>query len=130
MLPGADISHPSPGSLQASVAALTMSWDNNACRYAAAVQTNGHRVEMLSESNIQSMFVHLFGKWIKKVGGGGGPAHIYYFRDGVSEGQYAQVLDQEVAVMKKQLFEKFGPPAAGVSLVHNLGFPLLTAFAD
>ena len=43
MVIGADVSHPSPLSLQGSMAALTMSMDRDACRYAAAVQTNGHR---------------------------------------------------------------------------------------
>ncbi len=43
MILGADVSHASPGSPQASMAALTMSLDKDACRYAAAVQTNGHR---------------------------------------------------------------------------------------
>lgn len=41
MIIGADVSHPSPGSPQASMAALTMSMDRDASRYAAAVQTNG-----------------------------------------------------------------------------------------
>lgn len=43
MILGADVSHPSPGSPQASMAALTMSTDADCCRYAAGVQTNGHR---------------------------------------------------------------------------------------
>lgn len=43
MVIGADVSHPSPGSPQGSTAALTMSMDKHAARYAAAVQTNGHR---------------------------------------------------------------------------------------
>jgi eukaryotic translation initiation factor 2C len=97
------------------MAALTMSFDTLACRYAATVQTNGQRVEMITDSNIKSMLVPLFKQWIAKVGGGKGPSHIYYFRDGVSEGQYAHVLNQEVADMKKALSEAFGPPAAGVS---------------
>jgi hypothetical protein len=102
------------------MAALTMSMDQNACRYAAGVQTNGFRVEMLTEANIKQLFIGMFGKWITKVGGGTGPAHIYYFRDGVSEGQFAQVLEHEVAVMKRLLVDRFGAPAAGVSLwVHS-----------
>ena len=96
------------------MAALTMSMDQHACRYAAGVQTNGIRVELLTEANIKQLFIGMFGKWIKKVGGGSGPAHIYYFRDGVSEGQFAQVLKHEVGVMKRLLIETFGPPAAGI----------------
>jgi eukaryotic translation initiation factor 2C len=54
------------------MAAITMSFDTNACRYAAAVQTNGHRVEMITPLNINNMLMPLFGQWIGKVGNGGG----------------------------------------------------------
>ncbi|TVY30849.1 Protein argonaute [Lachnellula hyalina] len=107
MIIGADVSHPSPGSLQASMAAMTMSFDSIACRYAAAVETNGHRVEMISETNINNFFGFLFPEWVKQVGNGRLPQHIYYFRDGVSEGQYAHVLDQEVAMMKAFIEKKY-----------------------
>lgn len=96
------------------MAAITMSFDSLACRYAAAVQTNGHRVEMITEGNIQTMMVPLFKQWIAKVGNGRGPEHIYYFRDGVSEGQYSHVLNQEVKHMKAALVQAFGPPAANI----------------
>jgi eukaryotic translation initiation factor 2C len=97
------------------MAAITMSFDKEACRYAAAVQTNGYRVEMITDSNIKTMLVPLFKQWIQQVGKGQGPQHIYYFRDGVSEGQYSHVLDQEVADMKKALTAEFGQNAAAVS---------------
>jgi eukaryotic translation initiation factor 2C len=98
------------------MAAITMSFDAEACRYAAAVQTNGYRVEMITEANIKSMIIPLFRRWIAKVGGGAGPQHIYYFRDGVSEGQYQHVLDQEVHNIKKALVDAFGQPAGNVSI--------------
>jgi eukaryotic translation initiation factor 2C len=97
------------------MAALTMSFDSLACRYAAAVQTNGYRVEMITDNNIKLMMIPLFQQWIEKVGKGKGPEHIYYFRDGVSEGQYAHVLDREVKGMKAALAEAFGRAAAAVS---------------
>lgn len=109
------------------MAAITMSFDKLACRYAAAVQTNGIRVEMISDINIKLMMVPLFKQWITKVGGGRGPEHIYYFRDGVSEGQYAHVLDQEVKGMKAALAEAFGPAAAAVS--STLPLPLSLCFS-
>lgn len=96
------------------MAAMTMSFDQNACRYAAAVQTNGHRVEMISEANLKHMFLKLFDRWCAKFGGG--PLHIYYFRDGVSEGQYSQVLEFEVKEMKRLLTEKYGQNGANVSI--------------
>lgn len=97
------------------MAAITMSFDKDACRYAAAVQTNGYREEMVTPSNIRNMLIPLFEQWIQKVGGGQGPSHIYYFRDGVSEGQYLHVLEREVKQMKLALFEKYGENSKTVS---------------
>lgn len=116
MISGADVSHPAAGSPQGSYAALTVSFDLMACRYAAAVKTNGRRIEMITEDNIKSMLLPLYGKWMSMVNGGKPPSHIYYFRDGVSEGQYAHVLDQEVRHMKKALAETFGDSTKNVSL--------------
>lgn len=110
-----------------------MSFDANACRYAAAVQTNGIRVEMITKQNLQTMMLPLFEQWIKRVGKAqglhietlvfcalahishSGPSHIYYFRDGVSEGQYAHVINQEVTDMKTLLTERYGSGGANVS---------------
>lgn len=122
------MSHPSPGSPQGSMAAMTMSFDQNACRYAAAVQTNGHRVEMVTTRNLKEMVVPLFETWIQRVGNGKGPSHIYYIRDGVSEGQFAHVLGQEVADMKKLLKERFGPAADTVSILMSLHDILVLTF--
>lgn len=116
MIIGADVSHASPGSQQASMAAITVSFDKTCCRFAAAVQTNGHRVEMISESNIKTMLIPLVRLWVAnpKAGAGTPPQHIYYFRDGVSEGQYSKVLNEEVANMKKSMIEAFGPSAGTI----------------
>lgn len=92
-----------------------MSFDKEAIRYAAMCQTNGKRVEMIAENTIRSLFIPMFGQWVSKVGGGTGPAHIYYFRDGVSEGQYAHVIRTEVQHFKNALKEKYGDNAAKVS---------------
>lgn len=107
MIIGADVTHPAHGSKQASMAAISMSADKGCQRYWANCQTNGVRTEMISPTNINELFLAMFPEWIKQVGGGQGPEHIYYFRDGVSEGQYAQVLDQEVKSMKKSIVENY-----------------------
>jgi len=102
---GADVSHASPGSDAASLAALTVSFDRHAGRYAAGVQTNGRRVEMITERNMTRTLGPLLQTWMSDVGGGRPPQQIYYMRDGVSEGQFAQVMQDEVphirAVMDK-----------------------------
>lgn len=72
---------------------------------------------MIKKQNFYSMFRNLFPYWIKTCGGGKGPSHIYYFRDGVSEGQYLHVLEQEVRAMKSFIADTWGILiAAGVSL--------------
>lgn len=100
MIIGADVSHASPGSQQASMAAVTVSFDRFAGRYAAACQTNGHRVEMISEANMRNMLKPLISQWMVQVGAGRVPMQVYYIRDGVSEGQFAHVLNQEVPHIK------------------------------
>lgn len=112
---GADVSHAAPGSPQASMAAITVSMDKIACRFAAAVQTNGRRVEMITPNNIKTMLVPLVKQWANNPKlGGTTPQHIYYFRDGVSEGQYSQVLNQEVVNMKEAIVEALGPVANNI----------------
>ena len=100
MIIGADVSHASPGSLQPSMAALTVSMDKLGIRYAAACETNGHRVEMISTFNMQEMLTPLFREWMGSIGNGGRPHHIIYMRDGVSEGQFQHVLQQEIRDLK------------------------------
>lgn len=109
MIIGADVSHAAPGSQAASFAALTVSMDAAAVRYAAAVETNGVRVEMIATRNIEDMLRPLLREWQMNTGQGYLPKHVYYFRDGVSEGQYQNVLKQEVADMKR-LMNSFAQP--------------------
>ncbi|KAI4204293.1 MAG: hypothetical protein LQ350_001273 [Teloschistes chrysophthalmus] len=101
MIIGADVSHAAPGIGAPSYAAMTVSMDRYAARYAAGVQTNGYRVEMISTRNLRDMLVPLFRQWMQTIAGGNPPDHVYYFRDGVSEGQYLNVLKYEVADMKE-----------------------------
>lgn len=103
---GADVSHAAPGLDQPSMAAVTCSLDRYGVRYAAACETNGRRVEMLTTANIRSMVLPLVRNWIVGPGQGRLPDHVYYFRDGVSEGQFQHVLQQEVHDMKVAFQEK------------------------
>ena len=100
MIMGADVSHAAPGSLQPSMAAVTVMMDKIGCRYAAACETNGHRVEMITQSNLMSMLTPLFTEWMSNYGLGRLPLHFYYFRDGVSEAQYQHVIQQELKYIK------------------------------
>ncbi|EON65194.1 hypothetical protein W97_04431 [Coniosporium apollinis CBS 100218] len=110
MIIGADVSHAAPGSPAGSMAAFTVSMDKTLTRYAGLCDTNGHRVEIISTANVESLLGELFGPWMREVGGGEMPQRIIYMRDGVSEGQYQHVLDNEVRDIKA-LCKRFNPKA-------------------
>jgi eukaryotic translation initiation factor 2C len=110
MVVGADVSHPAPGAGSgeaASFAAITMSADVHFAKYWAEVQTNGNRVEMVTTSNIEDHFGFMAKNWMQRIGQGKPPQRVLYIRDGVSEGQYAAVLEEEVRDMK-ECFKKLG----------------------
>ncbi|KAL8858415.1 MAG: hypothetical protein Q9178_005096 [Gyalolechia marmorata] len=113
MVIGADVSHAAPGVGAPSYAAMTVSMDKYAARYAAGVQTNGYRVEMISTRNLRDMLTPLFRHWTANVSGGRLPDHVYYFRDGVSEAQYLNVIKYEVADIK-EIWNEMIVPQAGV----------------
>lgn len=100
MMIGVDVSHAAPGGDNASVAAMTMNCDADANRYAAAVQSNGYRTEMVLPVNMETFFRHLGGIW-RRNHNNAIPDHIIYFRDGVAEGQFSQVLDTEIAEIRR-----------------------------
>ncbi|KAL8980051.1 MAG: hypothetical protein Q9205_004763 [Flavoplaca limonia] len=102
---GTDVSHPAPGSQAPSYATMTVSMDKTATRYSAAVQTNQSRDEIISARNIAYYLEPLLQKWINDVGGRRLPDHVYYFRDGVGESRFKELLETEVADIK-QIFRR------------------------
>lgn len=116
MIIGADVTHPAPGSASGcSYGAITVSMDRICARYAAAVESNGERVEILTAKSIEEMLRPLIQHWCEDISGGRVPTHVYYFRDGVSEGQYGAVLRDEIGELKK-VFASFGQ--------HDVSLPL------
>ncbi|KAI1371293.1 Piwi-domain-containing protein [Hypoxylon crocopeplum] len=105
MIIGVDVSHGGAGSSQPSMAALTMSMDRYASKYAGACETNGYRTETIQKNSMKSMLPKLVKHWIQV--NGAYPKHIYYLRDGVSEGQFQDVLDKEVSEMRR-IFQESG----------------------
>ncbi|KAI1439754.1 Piwi-domain-containing protein [Annulohypoxylon stygium] len=107
MMIGVDVSHAAAGSRQPSMAALTMSMDKNATRFAAGCQSNGWRKETLLRKTMNSVFPKLARHWcdINRCY----PQHIYYLRDGVSEGQFQDIIDTEIDEIKKIFREKKWP---------------------
>jgi eukaryotic translation initiation factor 2C len=110
MVIGADVSHPAPGAgsdEKASFAAMTMSCDTSYTRYWAQCNTNGSRVEMVMKPNIKEHIGGMAKAWMAKIGRGNPPTRVLYIRDGVSEGQYAAVLNEEVVAIK-ETFKELG----------------------
>ncbi|KAK1831263.1 hypothetical protein QBC39DRAFT_96706 [Podospora conica] len=97
---GVDVSHGSPGSNNASLASLCLSMDKDCAFYTGAVQTNGYRVEILTPENVHGMLSPLVKQWIQR-NSASTMDNVFYFRDGVSEGQFAHVIDYELAEMRK-----------------------------
>ena len=126
MIIGADVSHAAPGLEQASMAAMTVSLDKTCSRYGASVESNGKRVEMITPRNVENMITELVDLWQKGIGQGRLPQHVYYFRDGVSEGQYIPLLKAEVADIKS-VFHQLGnqDPRNMVSLSLQNAFKIM-----
>lgn len=81
-----------------------MSVDKNATKYCSTVQKNGYRVEIVQPQTMQ----YLFGKMVRycRRTNGCAPSHVYYFRDGVSEGQFSHVLEIEIKEMKRMFHDE------------------------
>ena len=98
MIVGLDVTHASPGSSQPSMAALTVSMDRHATRYAAACEINKWS-EIVGEGLMTQLLSGHLTEWVRIHGTS--PRHVYYFRDGVAEGQYQDVIRDEVMALKR-----------------------------
>ncbi|KAF7365497.1 Argonaute-like protein [Mycena venus] len=104
---GADVIHPAPGSDgRPSFTALVASVDSNAAKYIAATRVQTSRQEMIEE--LEAMSHHCLSMYMRyrekvegKAVGTTAPKRIIFYRDGVSEGQFKQVLEQELPLIKK-----------------------------
>jgi len=104
MMIGVDVSHAGVGSAAASMCAMTVSMDKDAATYLGMAQTNGHRVEVLLPVNVRSLMPEPIQLWVKR--NGCNPQHVFYFRDGVSEGQFSHVLEFEIEALKQAFKEQ------------------------
>ncbi|KAI1316177.1 eukaryotic translation initiation factor 2C, 2 [Mortierella claussenii] len=94
---GADVSHPSPTDTnRPSIASLVGSMDAKAARYAATVRVQTARTETIAD--LGGMVVELLKTFYQTCGQK--PERILFYRDGVSEGQFAEVLHSEIASVR------------------------------
>ncbi|KAH8832904.1 argonaute-like protein [Flagelloscypha sp. PMI_526] len=98
---GADAQHPAPGTDgKPSFTSMVSSVDSNVCKYIATTRVQAHR-EMIDD--FEDMAFYLLGQWRTYQTAHGSkapPARIIFFRDGVSEGEFSQVLEKEVPKLK------------------------------
>ncbi|KAF9239655.1 Piwi domain-containing protein [Melanogaster broomeanus] len=105
MIMGADVGHPAPGvSDQPSVASLVWSYDQQAMRYEAFTSIQPPRLETIEG---------LHGLVKRAIVGFGLPPHrIVFFRDGLSEGEYAKVAEKEINDIKAAIDELWNEKSA------------------
>ncbi|KIN94493.1 hypothetical protein M404DRAFT_168168 [Pisolithus tinctorius Marx 270] len=97
MIMGVDVGHPSPGVMdQPSVASLVFSFDMDASRYEALTCIQRPRLEIIEDlGSMVKTAVNLFGSRNKTP-----PQRLILFRDGLSEGEYAQAAEREIQAIK------------------------------
>ncbi|KAF9168361.1 Eukaryotic translation initiation factor 2C [Actinomortierella ambigua] len=94
---GADVSHPTPGDHhRPSIASLVGSMDSKAAHYAATVRVQTARTETIAD--LGGMVVELLKNFYQTCGQK--PERILFYRDGVSDSQFAEILRSEVTSVK------------------------------
>ncbi|KAJ3847737.1 argonaute-like protein [Lentinula lateritia] len=100
---GADVMHPAPGSDAPSYSSLVGSVDSRAIKYIAKIKVQKSRQEIIADLRTMAMEIILdyqnYQQEVEKTSGK--PKRLLFFRDGVSEGQFKEVMQQEVDVLKK-----------------------------
>ncbi|KAK3722082.1 hypothetical protein QZH41_019832 [Actinostola sp. cb2023] len=112
---GADVTHPSPGEGNIpSIAAVVASMDCHASRYAARVRAQTHIKDKSAQEiilDMAAMVKELLIEFYKQTKIK--PKRIIFYRDGVSEGQFDQVLLHEVRAVQQaclELQKEYQPP--------------------
>ncbi|KAJ1550047.1 hypothetical protein HK096_009047, partial [Nowakowskiella sp. JEL0078] len=112
---GADITHPAAGEIhKPSIAACVASMDAQCSRYAAAIRIQRGRSEIISDLSVRLVF----------------------YRDGVSESQFAEVHQKEVTAIRKacEMLEPGFTPSITFVIVqkrhHARFFPIRKEDAD
>ena len=141
MVVGADVTHPSPGSSSTapSVASMVASVDKWLGQWPADLRIQESRKEMVTA--MDSMLKSRLHLWKRLGKHQMFPDNILMYRDGVSEGQYATVLEQELPLLRKACAEvypasdtKKGLPKFTVVIVgkrhHTRFYPTAVTDAD
>jgi aubergine-like protein len=102
-----------------SVGALVASLDKDYSRYYSATSTHASRQEMSNQ--IPTMVIGALRKYMD-LNNGELPTRIFFYRDGVGEGQLQQIVDTEVSGVLERFKTDFGdmkPPRLTVIVVSK-----------
>jgi eukaryotic translation initiation factor 2C len=118
MLVGIDVTHPAPGSSanSPSVASIVASVDQWLAQWPAELRIQTGRQEMVA--NLDELLKSRLRLW--KAKHNDYPENMLIYRDGVSEGQYNIVLEQELPALRKACEALYPPP------LTKRGFPRMT----
>lgn len=95
---GADVIHPDPGpSRQPSIAALASSNSLTPVRFYATASAQKGRMEIIAD--LEAMMVESLKAFYRSTRSK--PSRILFFRDGVGEGMFEEVLRSEIPAIKK-----------------------------
>ncbi|KAJ1524220.1 hypothetical protein ONE63_010740 [Megalurothrips usitatus] len=128
---GADVTHPSPDSKDIpSVAAVTASHDIFGFKYNVKIRLQPPRQEMIDDlENIVFDQLNIY-----KQETGALPQHIIFYRDGVSEGQFQQVLEIELTALRQACARAACRPKVTFLVVqkrhHTRFFPTNPRFSE
>ncbi|KAL4072209.1 Piwi domain-containing protein [Scleroderma yunnanense] len=108
MVVGMDVTHPGPSSAKGtpSIAAVVGSVDDQYARFPGSLEIQETKKEMIT--NLKNMMIGRL-ELFKARNKGKLPDRVLVYRDGVSEGQFNIVRDEELPEMK-QAFRKFDKP--------------------
>lgn len=108
MVVGLDVTHPSPGSSDnaPSVAAMVASFEKSLGQWPATIriQSTAHKEEV---QHLTEMLKRHLDLWQTKGKHQSMPENILVYRDGVSEGQYDRVINEELPQLRQACKEKY-----------------------
>lgn len=106
MVVGIDVTHPSPGSAgnAPSVAGMAASVDSRLGQWPAALEIQRGRQEMVDD--LAEMLKSRLRLWMLRHQQSY-PENILVYRDGVSEGQYASVIESELPLLRRACAETY-----------------------
>ena len=112
MVVGIDVTHPSPGSSHnaPSVAGMVANTDKFFSQWPGILRLQSEaRQEMVSD--LGDMLKSRLNLWMVKGQHKRLPENILVYRDGVSEGQYQKVVDEELPLLREACKEVYPPEA-------------------